>query len=134
MGVLQNLTGALDGHLNTMAGLPDVAWPNSDYKPAEGTLFLSVAHLPANVENINLKYTEEHIGIYQVLVVGAAGQYKSETEAMADAVVDHFLSNRELTYNGLTVKIITAQFNSGLSEGAWYQIPVSIDYRAYVQR
>lgn len=134
MSVLQNISGALDGHLSSMAGLPDVAWPNSDYQPAEGTLFLSVLLASGNVENINLGYLEEHVGNYEVRVVAPAGQFKAEAEAMADTVADHFIANRELTYNGVTVKIISAQFGFGFTAGAWYQIPVAIDYKAYIQR
>lgn len=134
MSVLQNISGALDGHLNTMVDLPPVAWPNSDYSPSEGIIFLSVDLLTASTSNIDLSYLENHAGVYQVTVVAPAEQYKAESQALADKVADHFLSTRQLTYNGLTLKVDTASFSTGFIDGAWYQIPVSIAYRAYIQR
>jgi hypothetical protein len=134
MNVLQNISGALDGHLNTLADLPPVAWQNSDYSPTQGTTFLSVDLLTANTDNITVGYAEEHVGVYQIMVVAPAGEYKAPAQLLADTVANHFLANRQLTFGGLTVKITTASFNAGFVDGAWYQIPVTINYRAYIQR
>lgn len=134
MNVLQNISGALDGHLNTLSNLPPVAWANSDYSPSEGTTFLSVDLLTGNTVNDTLNYRENHVGVYQVVVVAPAGEYKAEAQGLADSIANHFLASRELTYNGLTLKINTASFSAGFIDGAWYQIPVTVNYRAYIQR
>lgn len=134
MSVLSSISGIFDGRLNAMANLPDVAWPNSAYQPVEGTLFLTPILLIGNVSLSDLDYSEEIRGVYQIMVSSPAGEYKAEAEQAVDNLVDHFNSTRRLSLNGYTVNISNVSWDNAFTEGAWYQIPVSVNYKVYVDR
>lgn len=134
MSVLSSISGIFDGRLNEMVGLPEVAWPNSAYKPTEGTSFVTPTLFIGAVDLSDLNYSEEIRGVYQVMVSAPAGKYKAEAEALVDNLVDHFNNTRVLSLNGYTAHISNVSWDNAFTEGAWYQIPVSVNYKVYVDR
>lgn len=66
MGVYTNVQAALDTQLNTIAGSPAIAWPNTNYTADAGTLFLRPHILPINSTLETLNDYHRYAGIYQV--------------------------------------------------------------------
>ena len=131
MTVFRDIDAALDAQLNTLTGLPPVAWENKSYTPTMGTLYLRPTSLPGTNAQSSLGTTgqDRNIGIYQVDVMAKLGTGKKLSTAMADSIADHFKRGSILTYNGLSVRIRSASRKAGRKTGdGWYMVPVEIEY------
>lgn len=128
-----DISAALDSHLNTFAGGDPIAWPNTEYTPVNGTLFLRPTNLPVSSEQSGLGTTgiDTHRGIYQVDIVAMAGEGRGAAEAKADAVADHFKRGTDLLYNGLRVRLGDGSRNQGITIGDRFVIALSINYLAH---
>lgn len=134
MSIFTDISNALDSRLNTMAGLPPVAWPNTEYTPTEGVLYLRANNLPNDASTIDQGYTEQHGGIYQVDVIAPLDKGRLSAETMADNIADHFSSSRLLTSGSVSVHIRATTRRTASRDGAFYFLPVFIEYRVYANR
>lgn len=125
--MLREVTAALDGHLATMSGLPDVAWHNISFEPDSSAIHLQVSMLPADGTLYSITHQQDTPGIYQVSVAAPVGDGPGAAQEMADKVRDHFASNRLI--NGVHIEAIN--FGPAQIEEQWYIIPVSIDWRYF---
>lgn len=128
-----DISAALDSRLNSFAGGDPIAWPNTEYTPISGTLFLRPTNLPTSSEQSGLGTSgiDTHRGIYQIDVVAMAGEGRGAAEAKADAVADHFSRGTDLLYNGLTVRLGDVSRNQGITIGDRFVIALSINYLAH---
>jgi len=134
MSIFTDISAALDGRLNTLTNKPPIAWPNAPYTPSEGVLYLSVTHSPTATINATQDYIEAHGGIYQITVYAPSGSYKAQSLGIADDIADHFSAQRTLTYKSRKVKIRSVSQATPIRDGAWYAIPISVDYDCYTVR
>jgi len=125
--MLRDVSSALDQHLSTMTGLPDVAWPNVNFNPDASKIHLQVSNLPADGTLYSFDYGQETPGVYQVSVAAPTGNGHGAAQQMADKIRDHFASNRKIG----DVHIESINFGPAQFDEAWYVIPVSINYRIF---
>ena len=132
-----DISAALDAHLNTMVGLPPVAWENRSYTPVVGTLYVR----PTNLQGVTIassqsasKGQDVTIGVYQIDVFAEAGEGKNDAVTMADTIADQFKMDTELTYNSRLVRVASVSRGTANTADGWYQIPVEIVYNAYSAR
>lgn len=106
MSVYTNIQTALDTHLNTITGSPSIAWPNTEFTPTHGTLYLEPILLPivSNLETLN-DY-QRYTGIYQINVSVPVEKGTATLNLWADRVVDLFISDRTLTGGADTILIL----------------------------
>lgn len=128
----QTIYNALRAHLNDMTGLPPVAYENQGYTPVVDTLFLRENLLPADTSPLTLRDgdSQQYGGIYQVTVFAPADKGAHTGKAMAEAVALHFKRGTVIGTAGQG-RVLSVSIGPSLNEGGWYQIPVSITYRAY---
>ncbi len=131
MSIFKNISNALDSRLSLLVGIPDVAWPNVEYSPSESVGYLRVTNLPNTTVTSDQGFVERHGGIYQVDVVYPTGNGRSAAETLADSVADHFSSSRSLSSGGDTITIRAVSRGTGQQDGAWYLVPVFIEYVTY---
>lgn len=129
-----DISAALAGRLNTLSGLPPVAWMNRKYEPVPGTLFLRETVLPAEAFQAEQGDSgrDLHSGIYQVDVFSPVDQGKNAAIVQADAIADHFSRGTTLTYNGINVRLTRTSLGAGFNDGAWWIVPVNIRYQSYL--
>jgi hypothetical protein len=60
------------------------------------------------------------------------GDRRFDAQEQARLISLHFPRGAEYTYNGVTVKITGTRLASAITEDGWYQIPVTISWRALV--
>ena len=137
MSVFLDISAALDAHLNTMVGLPPVAWENRSYTPVVGTLYVR----PTNLQGVTVassqsasKGQDVTIGVYQIDVFAEAGEGKNDAVTMADTIADQFKMDTELTYNSRLVRVASVSRGTANTADGWYQIPVEVVYNAYSAR
>jgi hypothetical protein len=124
-----DISKALDTRLSIMAGLPAVAWENTEYEPVHGTTWLRPTLLPA-LTRAGTTTTDRHEGIYQISVFVKPGTGKAVINALVDAIADHFKPTTELTSGSVTVRCISVSALGARREDAWYHIPVEVRYNA----
>jgi len=125
-----DMQAALDNRLNTIAGGYDIAWPNVPYEPVAGETYLRPTFLPTVTEQASMGTDgqDRTDAIYQIDVFTQAGSGRT---AIPDAVADHFKRGTDLTYNGTTVRVRNVSIAPAIIDGAWQQVPVSIDFYSY---
>ena len=136
MSEFLSISAALDARLNAMTSVPPVAWENLAYKPIKGTLYLRPTLLPAGTvgATVGATGTDEHVGIYQVDVMGDSGKGKNAAIVMADLIADQFKPVTELTHGGLTVRCVTVSRGRAQTEDDRYMIPVEIKYLSFTTK
>ena len=116
------------------AGVPPIAYENAEYTPVEGTLYLRESFLPNIKDAVGVAHTsaDDYEGLYQVSVMDGRGDRRFDAQEQARLISLHFPRGAEYTYNGVTVKITGTRLASAITEDGWYQIPVTISWRALV--
>ena len=114
--------------------MPPIAYENAEYTPAEGTLYLRESFLPNIKDAVGVAHTsaDDYEGLYQVSVMDGRGDRRFDAQEQARLISLHFPRGAEYTYNGVTVKITGTRLASAITEEGWYQIPVTISWRALV--
>jgi len=127
------ISNALSKRLQSLPASPPVAWENAGFKPVDGVTFLAETYLPAETSGVGVAATDslDYTGIYQIDVRAALDDYKKEANDTADAVASHFRRGTILTYNGQKVTIQSVSRAQGRADGAWWFIPVSVNWRAF---
>lgn len=105
-----------------------IAYPNiSGQQPT--TDYLRVNVLPAATETIGLNDTARERGIIQIDVMTRAGTGAIKAGDYAAAVLALFPRNLRLNEAGEAVRFEREGWAAAaLSDGAWYQVPVTIPY------
>ena len=135
----QDISAALSANLNiyATANSVPVAWENVKYLPVTGAKYLRETLIPASTEQVELGAAgiDETLGIYQVDVFTPANSDlgKSEAQILADGVANQFKRGALLTYNGVNVRIRKVSPGGGAIDGAWYMIPITIEFKSYTQ-
>lgn len=116
------------------AGQPPIAWENAEYSPTEGTLYLRENFIPNVKDPVGVAHTsaDDYEGLYQITVADGRGDRRFDAQEQARLIALHFPRGAEYTYNGVTVKITGTQLASAIVEEGWYQIPVTVSWRALV--
>ena len=130
MTVFMDINAALDSRLNSMPGLPPVAWPNVEFCPTPGTMWVRPTILPGGTSGATTM-TDEHIGIYRVDVFSPAGTGKGSAIVMADSIADFFKPMTELTFNGRAVRCLKVGIGNAVQDDEWYHVPVDITYLSH---
>jgi hypothetical protein len=130
-----NISAALNQKLNAMPNLPTIiAWENVDISPVVDELYLRTALLPVPTQYPCIGQNTEAYeqGIFQIDVLGVAGEGRGVVQTKADAIVTYFARGTLLTYDSQNVRIERAYQSPGRQEDNRYKIPVNINYHAFV--
>lgn len=130
MTAFLDISAALDGHLAGMTDLPEVAWPNKEFDPTKGTLFIRPTVIMGDTVGGTLGADIEdfYSGFYQVDVSAPAGEGKNEAILMADKIADKFKRDTIITENGREIHCLHSTPLSPNNDGTWYVIPVQINF------
>ena len=128
-----NISAALDDRLDSMSGLPAVAWGSKIYKPVIGTLYLRPTNIQGDTEAETNQ--DQTIGIYQVDVFSQAGKGKKAALVMADKVADQFKQDTIFAYGGQNVRVInvSGRVISHNDEG-WFHYMVEVTYDVFSEK
>ena len=127
MGILSNIQIALDSRLNTLSGLPDVAWPNVKYTPDKGTIYIRPTLLPAESTSATFAGKDRHSGIYQIDIFAPLDEGLKPMYDLADAIRDHF-HKQTLTAGGDTIYIDVGNLANYSRDDSWFIGIVEINY------
>ena len=127
----QDIRIALDARLATLSGLPPVAWPNAQYVPTIGTLFIRPTLLAAETVGGTLE-SDRHTGIYRVDVFSPVGVGDGTAIALLDSIGDHFAPMTTFTSGVAGVQIVSCSQSLRGNDGVWYNLSIDIRYLSYI--
>ncbi len=139
------IIGALNGHLDTMTGVPvvdgvkQIAWKNAKFKPNVGTMYLTSTLLPAATiaASIGVDGTDRPGGLYRVQIFAPANKGTFDVMELADIVTEHFARGVTLDYNGIRVHLTTSEISPGIptnvpeSSEVYFAVGVDINWFSY---
>ena len=136
MSIFTDIDKMLVSHLNSMVGLPAVAWENKPYTPVLGTLYIRPTNLSGETyqASLGVNGTDGHVGIYQVDVFIEIDKGRKEALTMADKIADHFKRGTYLSFNNraLRTKNVSRQVFTNNNDG-WLMLAVEISYIAITE-
>lgn len=109
-----------------------IVYRNQFYQPADGEIYLRVFTLPAGTASQDLAGQHRTFaGVYQVSVIGPAGQGTLTIDSLIEELSDLYPLNARLSRKGLTVQIMTpVEQGPDIQDDTTFTIPVSFQYRA----
>ena len=139
MASIQNdIRAALESHLSSVSGIPDIAYENVSFEPTTGTSFLKVQYLPTVTRpavrglNPQLRYQ----GVFSVTVFAPEGKGPATADDYANKVIDAFAATTDISFtNGdaetIIVSIDYAERQQGMIDSPWYFVPINIGWYIY---
>ncbi len=128
MGVFTNIEAALNTKLSTLGSLPPVQWPNVEYKPVQGTLFLRPTLLPASGDLFTLSGQYQHKGIYQVDIFCPINKGISALTGWLDAIQALFTATKTLTAGSDKIFIQSVSMGKTERQEGWFVGLITVQY------
>ena len=133
----RKIRSALETHLSTISGLPDIAYENVPYEPTTGQSFIRVAYMPTvrrpAVRGRNPQ--QEYRGLLALNVYAPEGSGPAVCEDIVEKLLEGFEATTDITYNDgsddYAVCIDYAERSIGITDAPWYLIPVNIGWFIY---
>jgi len=124
---------ALETHLASTSGLPDVAWENVSFEPTTGVpfvipLIMFEGRTPASRgKNPQQRYE----GTYRLELLYPEGEGPGNASAMADAILSQFDATTDIITPDITIRVDESYRGEGVLRNSWYAIPISIIWYTY---
>jgi hypothetical protein len=135
MAIETDLRTALNTHLSGLTLTPahPIAWENKAFTPPASNRWLAAFMIPASARPKTLSYEGliEHRGIYQISVFGPLESGVVQQDEIAAAVRSHFKRGTRLYDGAARIEITSAIVNQGLKDGSRWQVPVTVNFRAF---
>lgn len=115
-------------------GLP-VSYPNLSFDPPNDQKYLKVQFIPNLVNRLFVGSDDPHqdLGLLQISVKWPKNVGEVAPRDVAAKVADHFAADTQLTFEGVTVKVLKRPTLSDLIvEAAGVQIAVTIDWECII--
>jgi len=131
--IYDDIRAAFEVKLNSVSGLPEVAWENITYSPTTGTSFVKPRLIPTvrepAVRGLNPQIYYQ--GIFRVDCFVPEGLGPAAADDLADKIIDAFEATTDVTNGSTIVSIRYAEREQGMPDGAFFMIPVNIGWYIY---
>jgi len=126
------IESAMRTQLATMVGVPDIAWPNDDYTPTVGELYLrfNILFSTPNQLTLGTDGLNQQLGFVQVDVVAPSSGGNGLSRQIIGKITDQFKRGIEPTFLGQKVTVLNVYPSGSFSDADWYTVPVTINFRA----
>lgn len=121
---LEEIKTSIFTHLETLAGLPAIHYPNVDDVLPTGE-YIRPDVLPADTDPLGIVTTDRETGIFQVSIFIPKGQGELDAARVAQKLLDGFPRNLQLA--GVRFDR-SGSVEPSLFEGKWQMTPVSFTY------
>lgn len=131
MGVFANIQKVLDVRLKALPSNPYIAWPNTQFKPANYLYYVRPTLLMGRTELYTLNDHEQIPGIYQINIATQLNRGVQQAYSLADEIKSHFESDRELTEGNTIVLIQGISIGQAEAQDAWWRTFVEVSFLTY---
>ena len=129
----KEIRAALEVHLNSLSGVPQIAWENTTFVPTTGTPWLSLRYTPLRrfpaVRGINPQQRYE--GLFSMELKYPEGSGPSAADDMADSILEHFEATSTISGSGFNITVETSDRGQGTDDSPWYSVPITINWYTY---
>lgn len=134
MSDFQDIRRALEKKLNAMAGVPSIAWENSEFDPKDEETWVRARFTVAEMRpaTVGINYPLLYQGLFLVDCFGLRNKGTSALDLLADSVVTEFAAGQQITENSKVVNIRFAERAGALFTEPWYHVPVTITWYSYI--
>lgn len=117
----------LGDHLRTLSAVTSIEWPNQEFTPVAGEIYVSVSFFRNDPQRLTISGHHRYPGIMQAIVMAPEGVGSPKADKLADKIAAHFPADLRVTSDDGIVRVQRApQIARGFAaEGRW-QVPVSI--------
>lgn len=133
--ITPEIEAALEQHLLSISGIPNVAWENGDFEPTTGTPYLEVYHIPTIREPATRgnNFINYYQGVFAVDCMLPANKGRGAATELTSRIIEAFEANTDiaLSLTGKYVRIRASNKQTGTPEGAFFRVPVNIRWYAY---
>jgi len=144
--IYDNIRAGLETKLNSISGLPTIAWENVTFSPTTSTPFIKVTFIPVTRRPAvrGLTPQQRYEGVFQLLVYDEDGDGPASASSTANTLIEEFDATTDIHYNTVTgnlensggtnivdISIDYAERQAGIVESPWYYIPVDIGWYIY---
>lgn len=125
------IRAALTARLQTLSGLPSVAWENVAFTPVPSVTYLAPALLPGEPFQAEIGPSGQnwHLGVYQVSIFAPKNVGVGALNTLRDAIVTHFKRGTTMTSGAVTVTATKAYPSAAITEVDRVHVPITIRYR-----
>lgn len=123
---------ALDLKLSELTGDYPIVFDNANYHPTLNNGYIRPTIIPGNSAMVDIKGSQEEIGIYQIDMVFPVNAGLVNVLAKSDELFALF-KNQELQYNDTIVYVREVSRLPFFKEDAWVVGAIQINYVSYVQ-
>jgi hypothetical protein len=135
MAIETDIRAGLNARLSGLTLTPahPIAWENKSFPPPTSNRWLAAFLIPATVQHRTLSDAGfvEHRGIYQISVFGPLEAGAAPQEEIAGAIKSHFKRGTRIYQGAARIEITSAIVNQGFKDGNRWQIPVTVNFRAF---
>lgn len=128
----------VQGYLAAMAPtVPPTEYENTKFEvPANATLWTAVHLLPASsrVATLGTGGEDEDRGLLQIDINVPNGNSEKDLIQTADKLKSYFTAGRDLSYNGVTVVIVSRVLSPGRRVDVWWRRSLTITYYTRINR
>ena len=123
----------IQAYIDGSFGLP-IAYENDGYTPTPGNEYSEIYTIPNDITPFSMNDSNETDGVFRVILRYPVDCGSIEPKKKADEIFAVFFVGRVLKYENQKVTISGLSRMRGIIEGGWYQLPLSIMYRAFLPR
>lgn len=131
--IYQTIESALDATLQSITGIPSIAFENVEFdKDADSTfiepVFIPTERIPA-VRGINPQVRYQ--GLYRVEINTPRGIGKGSANVIASKIISAFKETTSISYGGKFISLRYVEKEVGAANGAFWTLPVNVGWYIY---
>lgn len=136
--IYDDIRAALEVHLSTISGIPDIAYENVSYSPVTGSSFVQPRFIPVSrrpaVRGPNPQQRYE--GVLRVFCYAPEGNGPAVADDLANKIIDAFDATTDISFTNaedetIYVSVDYAERDNGFVDSPWYYVAVNIGWYVY---
>lgn len=131
--VYDEIRSALEVKLNSISGMPSIAWENVSFSPTTSQSYVKPRFFPTRREPAvrGLNPQMYYQGIFTIDCYVPEGTGPSAADTLADTIIDAFEATTDVSAGTTTVSIRYAERGQGELDGPYFMVPVTISWYLY---
>lgn len=131
--IYDNIRAALETKLNSVSGVPSIAWENLQFSPTTVQSYVVPRLLPTRREPAVMGTNPQmyYQGVFRVNCYVPKDKGPADGDDLADKIIEAFEAATDVSYNGTIVSIRYAEREPADIDGPFYMIPVNISWYIY---
>jgi len=131
--IYDDIRAALEVKLDGVSGMPSIAWENLTFTRTTGQSYVAPRLIPTvrepAVRGLNPQIYYQ--GLFRVDCYVPEGLGPKAADDLADKIIDAFEATTDVSHNGTIVSIRRAEREQGISDGAFFMVPVNVSWYIY---